>query len=256
MDSGSKRAPLLPPVDPTSLSAPNRGRAAFLAILATGLVLFLVLLPAESRASLWTGLIGQRALVVLLSVFAVLTISLIGSRGQLLDARVFALLNMRIYPTWLDRGMWIFTQLGTMVSAFVVAFALLLLRYRNLAAGVVLGTLTLWMLVETIKLLSYRDRPFRTIEQARVVGWREIGTSFPSGHTAQAFFLSTLLIQQFQPGIVWAAALYAVATLVGFTRIYVGAHYPRDVIAGVVLGSVWGLLAWLVSHGWLALVSS
>ena len=41
-------------------------------------------------------------------------------------------------------------------------------------------------------------------------------------------------------------ALYAVAALVGFTRIYVGAHYPRDVIAGIVLGSVWGILATLL----------
>ncbi|MGD0613673.1 MAG: phosphatase PAP2 family protein [Anaerolineales bacterium] len=41
------------------------------------------------------------------------------------------------------------------------------------------------------------------------------------------------------------AALYGVAAQVGFTRIYVGAHYPRDVIAGIVLG-VWGILATLV----------
>jgi membrane-associated phospholipid phosphatase len=42
-------------------------------------------------------------------------------------------------------------------------------------------------------------------------------------------------------------ALYTVAALVGFTRIYVGAHYPRDVIAGVVLGSVWGILAMVIN---------
>ena len=50
-----------------------------------------------------------------------------------------------------------------------------------------------------------------------------------------------------------AAGLYAVAALVGFTRVYVGAHYPRDVIAGMVLGSVWGILANLVDPYWLAL---
>jgi len=53
--------------------------------------------------------------------------------------------------------------------------------------------------------------------------------------------------------MVETAALYAVAALVGFTRIYVGAHYPRDVIAGIVLGSVWGILATLVDPYWLAL---
>jgi membrane-associated phospholipid phosphatase len=53
--------------------------------------------------------------------------------------------------------------------------------------------------------------------------------------------------------MVESIALYAVAALVGITRIYVGAHYPRDVIAGVVLGSVWGILAMLVDHYWLGL---
>ncbi len=108
---------------------------------------------------------------------------------------------------------------------------------------IVFGTLTLWLLVELIKAISDRDRPFHTLDKARVIGWRERGNSFPSGHTTQVFFLTALLIYHFQFGMVVAGALYAVAALVGLTRIYVGAHYPRDVIAGVVLGSVWGLLA-------------
>ena len=64
------------------------------------------------------------------------------------------------------------------------------------------------------------------------------GNSFPSRHTIQIFFLMTLIIHHFQLGMGESIALYAVAALVSFTRIYIGAHYPRDVIAGVVLGSV------------------
>jgi len=182
-----------------------------------------------------------------------LTLSLIWSAGQLLDARFFALLNMRIYPVWLDRCMWLVTQLGSMPAAFAAALAVFLLKYRGMAIEIVLGTLTLWLLVEAIKLLSDRDRPFLTLEQARVVGWREIGDSFPSGHTSQVFFLTTLFIQRLHPGIAWVVALYMVAVLVGFTRIYVGAHYPRDVIAGIVLGSVWGILASLADPYWPAI---
>jgi membrane-associated phospholipid phosphatase len=246
MDSSAKKAPVSPGVQHASFWSSSGRRAVFLALLAAGLALFLIWLPAGTRASLWTALSSQRVLVVLLSVFALLTLSLIWSAGQFLDARVFTLLNMRIYPLWLDRCMWLLTQLGSMPAALVAALVIFRLKYRGMAVEIVLGTLTLWLLVEAIKMLSDRDRPFRTLEQARVVGWREIGDSFPSGHTSQIFFLMTLVMQRFQPGIVWAIALYMVAVLVGFTRIYVGAHYPRDVVAGVVLGSVWGLLATLV----------
>ena len=215
--------------------------------------MFLIYLPNGARASLWTGLSAQRGLVFLLLLFALLTLSLIWSAGQRLDTWVFTLLNMRVYPEWLDRFMWLGTQLGNMLAAFTTAFVFFLLNYRDLAVEIIFGTLTLWLLVEIIKALSDRDRPFLSLDKTRIIGWREKGDSFPSGHTSQIFFLMTLFIHHFQLGVGESIALYVVAALVGFTRIYVGAHYPRDVIAGVVLGSVWGILAMLVDPYWFSL---
>ena len=149
--------------------------------------------------------------------------------------------------------MWLVTQLGNMLVAFIAAFLFFILNYRRLAIEIIFGTLTLWLLVEIIKALSDRDRPFLTLDKTRIIGWREKGDSFPSGHTTQIFFLITLLIHHFQLGMGESIALYAIAALVGFTRIYVGAHYPRDVIAGVVLGSVWGILAIMVNPSWIFL---
>ena len=229
-----------------SIWSANKRRPVFLAILLIGLVLFLIWMPNGTRESLWMALSAQRGLVILLSMFALVTLSLIWSAGHRLDTRVFMLFNMRGYPIWLDRFMWLVTQLGNMLAAFIAAFLLYILNDRRLAMVIIFGTLTLWLLVEMIKALSNRDRPFLTIEKTRVIGWREKGDSFPSGHTTQIFFLTTLLIHHFQLSLGVSTVLYAVAVLVGFTRIYVGAHYPRDVIAGVVLGSVWGILATLV----------
>lgn len=247
MDSGFKQTPLSPEAHAASLGSVNRRRPAFLVILVIGLVLLLVWLLNGARVSLWTALGAQRGLVILLSLFALVTSSLIWSAGQRLDARVFMLFNMRGYPGWLDRFMWLVTQLGNMLAAFIVAFFLFILNYRRLTIVIIFGTLTLWLLVEIIKAVSERDRPFLTLDQARVIGWREKGDSFPSGHTAQIFFLMTLLVHHFQSGMVETVALYAIAALVGFTRIYLGAHYPRDIIAGIVLGSVWGILATLLN---------
>jgi len=253
MASGSEQTPIPPPSHAASFWSANRRRPAFLIILVTGLVLFLIWLPSGARASLWMALSAQRELVVLLSLFALLTLSLIWSAGQRFDTRVFTLFNMRGYPLWMDRLMWLATQLGNMLAAFMVAFLLFILNYRRLGVEIIFGTITLWLLVETIKALADRDRPFLTLDKTRVIGWHEKGDSFPSGHTTQIFFLTTLFIYRFQLGMGESIALYAVAALVGFTRIYVGAHYPRDVIAGVVLGSIWGILAMLVDRYWLVL---
>jgi len=240
-------APLSPVVRRKILWSAHRRRPAFLLILLAGLAVALIWLPEEARASLWRAFSTQRRLVALIFLFALLTLSLIWSVGQRWDSKIFRLFNQRGYPKWLDHSMWLFTQLGNMLAAFILAFVFFLQGYRYLAVEIILATLLLWLLVETVKALAVRDRPFLTLEDTRVIGWREKGDSFPSGHTTQIFFLVTLLTLRFVPGPGISLALYTLAAFVGFTRIYVGAHYPRDVLGGAALGSIWGILAMLVT---------
>jgi len=253
MDSDLKEAPLPPETHITRLWSAYR-QPAFLASLVAGVVLFLIWLPSWARVALLTALHAQRALVGMIFLFALIALSLVWSAGQRLDTWVFLFFNLRGYhPKWLDRVMWLATQVGNMVTAFLLAGLFFVLNYRSLTAVIIFGTLTLWLLVETIKALTDRARPFLDLEGTRVIGWRERGRSFPSGHTAQTFFLMALLSHEFQLGMGGTVALYAVAVLVGFTRMYVGAHYPRDVIGGAVLGSIWGVLATLVDPYWFGL---
>ena len=244
--NGPEPVSMFPNSSRTSFWSAHQRRPVFLIILVAGLTLFLIWLPGSARVALWEALSAQRGLFVLLTVFAVVMLSLIWSAGQRLDVRVFMLLNMSAYPKWLDRCMWLITQLGNMLAALIAALLLFILDDRALAVQIILGTFTLWILVEIIKALSDRDRPFLALEKTRIVGWREKGDSFPSGHTTQIFFLTFLFIHHFQLGMGVSLILCAIAGLVGFTRIYVGAHYPRDVIAGIVLGSIWGILATLL----------
>ncbi len=257
MNSESEIQPIedvrLPPEHITPFGS-TYGRRVLLVSLVAGLILFLLWLPSGSRVALLTALRAHWTLVGLLILFALIVLSMVWAAGQRLDTEIFLFFNLRGYHTkWLDRAMWLATQLGNIVTAFTAAFLFFLLNYRDLAVGITLGTITLWLLVETVKALADRARPFRVLEGARIIGWRERGRSFPSGHTAQTFFLVTLLCVRFQPGIWGAVALYGVAALVGYTRMYVGAHYPRDVVGGAALGSVWGVLLTLVDPYWLGL---
>jgi len=58
--------------------------------------------------------------------------------------------------------------------------------------------------------------------------------SFPSGHSSRAFALATALAIKFPR---WKTLLIIGAILVGFSRIYIGVHYPADVFAGAILGA-------------------
>ena len=249
----------LPEMSPPPKAAINRiwtayRRPALLACLVIGLIVFLVWLPNATRDTLLGALLSQRAWMVMLVLFGLIALSLVWSAGQRLDLWIFQLFNFKGYdPAWLDRSMWLVTQLGNMLTAFFLAGLFFVLNFRSLTVVIILGTLTLWLVVEIIKVLTDRARPFLTLEGTRVIGWRERGRSFPSGHTAQTFFLMTLFIQKFQLGLWGTIVLYAIAGLVGFTRMYVGAHYPRDVIGGAVLGTVWGLLAALLNPFWFGL---
>ncbi len=208
---------------------------------------FILSLEPATRQIIAVGLFGRRSVIVLLLLFSLVTLSLLWSAGQRLDTWIFLRFNLRGYhPLWLDRVMWAATQIGNGAVGILTGVALYFLRQGRLAVQLLLGILTLWLVVELIKAIVERSRPFLVLEGTRIIGWKERGKSFPSGHTAQAFFMMTLLSLELPYGPLFTAAAYFLAALVGFTRIYVGAHYPRDVIGGAVLGSVWGILTSMV----------
>jgi membrane-associated phospholipid phosphatase len=216
-----------------------------LLFLATSIVLLTV--PLHTLRAIFYVLIAQRLLVFLLVIFSLLALSLLWAEGEQLDRDVFLFFNQHGLRTQgSDRFMWIITQLGNGIFAFLLAGVFYFLGMHRLGIGIVLGTLTLWLTVEITKILADRARPFLTLAQTTIVGWRERGRSFPSGHTSQTFFLATLLVLHFHLGIVGSLLLYSIAAFVGFTRVYIGVHYPRDVLGGAILGSVWGILGALV----------
>jgi membrane-associated phospholipid phosphatase len=227
---------------PVQLVKRNRS-VTWLAGIAAVLIVFLLVLPADIRTTFWHSLQAQAILVSMLLVFSLVAISFVWSAGQKLDTWVFLTFNLRwSRPLWLDRIMLGFTQVGNGFTTLAFAIILFLVSQRYLAYELILGTLTLWLVVTLIKAIAHRSRPFIHLVQTRVIGYRPRGRSFPSGHTSQTFFVATLMTQHFHAGVWIAILLYTIAMLVGITRMYVGAHYPRDVLAGAILGSAWGLL--------------
>ena len=157
---------------------------------------------------------------------------------QRLDARLYLAINGAPHPSWLDRLGWataiVFTG-GWIWALGVLVARVAGVRRSGRALRVLLPALigATWLVDYPIKALFRRRRPFIDIVRALVIGKKPGSWSFPSGHTASSFAGAWVLSRIWPARSGW---FFGVAGLVGFSRIYVGAHYPGDVLSGALAG--------------------
>ncbi len=100
-----------------------------------------------------------------------------------------------------------------------------------------------------LKNIFVRPRPFVTLpEVENISDYILRDYSFPSGHTVFAFFIAYILTHRFQFVGIKKYVIYFLAILVGFSRIYLGVHYLGDVLAGAILGSLFGIMTMLIMN--------
>lgn len=133
----------------------------------------------------------------------------------------------------LDRVMPVLTDLGSMYAAAGIAVGLWAHGRRRLAADVVGAATLAWVTAQGAKKLFERRRPYH-VGPVEMLVREPMGTSYPSGHPAVARAMADILT----PQIVRPARrlLQSGARLVAFSRIYVGVHYPSDVVGGLLVG--------------------
>ncbi|MBA3384107.1 MAG: phosphatase PAP2 family protein [Actinobacteria bacterium] len=95
--------------------------------------------------------------------------------------------------------------------------------------------LTTSFVTSLFKYLVQRDRPPTVVLDPEPLVGVPTTSSFPSGH-ASTSFACAYVVSRLAPRL--TVYVYALAALIGFSRIYVGVHYPLDVLAGAVLGLV------------------
>lgn len=142
-----------------------------------------------------------------------------------------------------------FTHLGDSGLLFIALTLLLLLFPKTRRAGFAAACALVFSLLFTnliLKHLFARPRPWVDCAALIPLVAEHDPNSFPSGHTSAAFAFALGSLRAL-PKRWMKVAVVILAALMGLSRLYVGVHYPSDVLIGFVVGDLAGLCGWLVS---------
>lgn len=119
-------------------------------------------------------------------------------------------------------------------------------KYRFDGILVIAG-ITTDVFVNTLvsKFLFHRRRPWTRLPSVKSFSSLSLGYSFPSGHALTSATAGTIFILSNKLNIIWALPL---ASLISFSRAYLFAHYPSDIIVGIIDGVITGKLFYYEGH--------
>ncbi len=213
----------------------------------------------RDRAEL-TLLSGGIGCLLLLVVFSRLASEVFAGETQSFDRQVLLALRdpadpaRPIGPAWMAGAALDITALGSPtvlgLTVFAVAGFLWLQGLWRRAVFVTVASLGGWFINGALKELFQRARP------DIVPHLRDVMTlSFPSGHAMQSAVVYLTLgalsmhIAQRRLTRLYCMSVAMLATaLVGTSRVYLGVHYPTDVLAGWLIGLSWALLCWMIER--------
>jgi undecaprenyl-diphosphatase len=154
------------------------------------------------------------------------------------DLSVFKLINVGLSSPILDVVLGFITNFGSTVFWLVMAILLWVAGKKEdailLAVAIIIGG----VIFLPLKLIFYRARPYMVLTDIHVLD-TESGFSFPSGHSKNVFSAAAILGNKHRK---WASLLYVLSFVVSFSRIYIGVHWPIDVVVGAVAGWLIGII--------------
>ena len=161
-----------------------------------------------------------------------------------LDGGFLLFLQESVRNPILDSIMIFITSLGNGGMIWIAATILLLIPKKTRKAGVMSAVALLGSLIinnNIVKNIVQRPRPFVTFADLQIIIPTPSEFSFPSGHTSSSFAAAAVFYRHLPKKLGIPSVI--LAGLIGFSRLYVGVHYPTDVIAGVLMGILLSYLA-------------
>ncbi len=171
------------------------------------------------------------------------------------DTDLFLLLN-GMHVSWLDPVMKVISAKLTWIPLYLGVVVMLVYRFRWKAVIFVLAALAVLALTDLVSVHLFKNvfMRLRPCHEPSLAGLVHIvdgkcggSYGFVSSHAANTFGFATFFTLVFGAKIRWFGWVLLIwAAVVSYSRIYLGVHYPGDILGGAVLGAVAGGLVWWV----------
>ncbi len=135
------------------------------------------------------------------------------------------------------------THLGDRGLVWLVLAAVLLRSKETRKTAVCCYTALSIMLIGNEFILKYlinRTRPFDAVEGLITLIEQPSSFSFPSGHASSSFAVATVMCVLLPRK--YSIPVLILAVLIAFSRVYIGVHYPTDILGGMIIGLLYGFL--------------
>jgi len=156
------------------------------------------------------------------------------------DIKLFYEINVGCSNKVLDMIMAWVTEIGGGIALFALGFVLVLIgrKHARITGILLLAGLTMsYYFAKLIKEFVARPRPFMVLDDMKMLLTAD-GYSFVSHHATTVFMAAYILSKTYGKWYIF----YTLAAIVAFSRVYLGVHYPFDVLAGAFLGTVIGAI--------------
>jgi len=176
--------------------------------------------------------------VIIYGIFLAI-LSLFLSQVIALDVGLFYFVS-NLYNPYLDLFFNLITYIGSSLF-WILLIALFWFKKKkkislHLLYAFILDTISILLL----KFIFLRPRPFEVFNLGIDI---EIGPSFPSGHTERTFSGAFVLSHYYKK---YRILFYSLSVLVAFSRVYIGLHFPLDILIGAINGILFGAISLLI----------
>ena len=165
-----------------------------------------------------------------------------------MEAQILLFIQENIRNEVLDPIMLAITSLGNAGIVWIIISLILLIIKKTRKIGICCAValiLQLTLINGILKNIVGRIRPYEVIDGLNCLVGVQKDPSFPSGHTTSSFAVAWIIFKKLPKKFGIPALI--LAALIALSRLYVGVHYPTDVLAGVFIGILLGILAIIIT---------